>query len=128
MKNQLSFQVVHLAAAAPDGIPVEWQGREFASGPLMIHLDPDAGPSLGSLDYSQGRARVEFRVAMAFPEFAQTLTDLGVAAEFSEPLRAVIQSEGSILEDHRFFLSGTATVAKHVLFDHQAGASVLPGT
>jgi hypothetical protein len=107
---------------------VEWQGREFSSGPLVMTLDSEAGPSLGSLDYSERRAQVEFRVKMAFPEFARTLEDLGAAIDFSQPLRAVIHSEGPILEDHSFALSGAASVAEHALFDDHAEGSVLPGT
>jgi hypothetical protein len=128
LKNQVSFQVANLDAIVSDGIPVEWQGREFGSGPLMMTLDSEAGPSLGSLDYSERRARVEFHVRMTFPEFAQTLEQLGAAAEFSQPLRAVIRSEGPILEDHSFALSGGISVAEHALFDSRAHGSVLPGT
>ena len=126
--NQVLFRVANLDAAVPGGIPVEWRGREFSSGPLMMALDSEAGPSLGSLDYSERRARVEFRVTMAFPELARTLEDLGAAAEFSEPLRAVIRSEGAILDDHSFALSGSAAVAEHALFDDHARGGVLPGT
>jgi hypothetical protein len=128
LKNDVSFQVADLAAVVHDGIPVEWQGREFASGPLVMTLDPEAGPSVGSLNYSERRAQVEFRVRMTFPAFAQTLEDLGASAEFSEPLRAIIRSEGPILEDHSFALSGSASVAEHALFDGHAHGSVLPGT
>ena len=128
MKNQVSFEVMNLAAVVPGGIPVQWQGREFSSGPLLMTLDSEAGASLGSLDYSDRRARVEFRVKMAFPEFAQTLEELGTARDFAEPLRAVIRSEGPILEDHSFRLSGAASVAGHALFDDHAQGSVLPGT
>jgi hypothetical protein len=128
LRDQVSFQVANLDAVVAGGIPVEWQGREFASGPLRMTLDSEAGSSLGSLDYSERRARVEFRVTMAFPEFAQTLADLGAASEFSQPLRAVIRSEGPILEDHSFALSGSASVAEHALFDGHAQGTVLPGT
>jgi hypothetical protein len=128
LKNQISFQVANLAAVVPEGIPVEWQGREFASGPLVMTLDAEAGASLGSIDYSERHARVEFRVVMTFPEFASTLEDLGGGSECSRPLRAVISSEGSILEDHSFVLGGRVSLAEHALFDDRARGSVLPGT
>ena len=128
LKNQISFQVANLDAVVTGGIPVEWRGREFPSGPLMMTLDSEVGPSAGSLDYSERRAKVEFRVKLSFPEFAHTLKDLGAAAEFSQPLRAVIRSEGPILEDHSFLLAGSASVAEHALFDGHAQGTVLPGT
>ncbi|HYZ87571.1 MAG TPA: hypothetical protein VE621_24360 [Bryobacteraceae bacterium] len=128
MKNQVAFRVVDLAAAVGDGIPIEWQGREFASGPLIMALDPDNEPSSGLLDYPERRACAEFRVLMHFPELARTLEELGADAEFSKPLRVVIRSQGPILDDHSFSLSGTATVAEHALFDNHARGCVLPGT
>jgi len=129
MKNRVSFRVVNLIAVAQDGIPLEWQQHEFDSGPLMIELDPDAKePSTGSLDYLERRARVEFRVTLKFPGCARMLEELGASPEFSSPLRAVIHSSGSILEDHSFQLSGRASVSEHPLFDDHAQGSVLPGT
>jgi hypothetical protein len=128
MQDQISFRVTSLAAVAADGVPVSWQGREFASGPLLIDLDPEAEPSCGLLDYPSRRARAEFHVQMRFPELAQTLEELGAAPEFTKPLRAVIRSEGPIREDHSFVLSGAASVADHTLVDDRVRAGVLPGT
>ncbi len=91
-------------------------------------LDPDGEPSHGLLDYPKRLACAEFRVLMHFPELARTLEELGADAEFSKPLRAVIRSQGPILDDHSFALSGAATVAEHALFDDHARGSVLPGT
>ena len=128
MKNQIAFRVADLAAAVSDGIPIEWQGREFASGRLIMALDPDSEPSYGLLDYPERRACVEFRVLMHFPELARTLEELGADAEFSKPLRVLIRSQGPILDDHSFAFSGMATVAEHALFDNHASGGVLPGT
>ena len=83
MKNQVAFRVVNLAAAVSGGIPIEWQGREFASGPLIMALDPESEPGSGLLDYQERRARAEFRVLMHFPELARMLEEFGADAEFS---------------------------------------------
>lgn len=128
MKDKILFQVAKLAAEAPEGVAIEWQGRHLASGPLKIELDEEAGPSQGSLDYGAAEAKAEFRVKMSFPELAREFSELGVDAEFSKPFRATIESLGPILEDHSFALSGTARIEPHPLVDGRAHACVLPGT
>jgi hypothetical protein len=123
LKPILPISVSHLRATVPEGVPVEWQGRTFASGPLTIEL---AGPSAGQLDYEQRQATAEFQVAFAFPEFAATLEELG-ASEFARPIQAVLRSSGAIQDDHSFALAGGCTVASHPLRDERLSASVLPG-
>jgi len=127
-QDRLRFQVTKLAATAPEGVAVEWQGREYTSGPLEIELDEEAPASEGVLDYGERRARAEFHVQLKFPEFAGVLESLGVDAEMTRPVRAVLRSEGEILEDHGFALIGPATLAPHgLLAAEETAASVLPG-
>lgn len=123
MKSILPFSVTQLRASVPEGVPVEWQGQTFPSGPLTIEL---AGPSAGHLNYEQSQAAAEFQVSFAFPEFAATLDELG-ANEFARPIQAVLRSSGAILEDHSFALAGDCAVADHALRDERLSASVLPG-
>lgn len=128
--DQLRFRVARLSAAVPDGVRVEWQGRGFSSGPVTIELDADAdGASEGVLDYDARRASAEFHVRLEFPEFADALSGLGVDSAWTCPVRAVLRSEGDILPDHSFALSGRCQVLPHAMFTHgPAVASVLPGT
>ncbi len=127
--DSVTFQVTNMAASVPEGVPILWEGQEISSGPLLLELDPDAPPSYGTLDYASRRARVEFRVQMRFPEFAGTMLALGLPPELAAPARAVIRSEGDILEDHSFALSGRSEIRPHDLFSpDETAASVLPGT
>ena len=124
-EDRVAFQVTALEAGAPEGVPIEWQGREFASGPLAIELDEG---SRGVLDYSRRRAEAEFHVRLRFPEFAGTLAELGMDPSLGEPVRAVLRSEGEIEDDHSFVLSGHCELGPHGLFGPgEAGAAVLPG-
>jgi hypothetical protein len=126
----LRFTVTHLEATVPDGVPITWRGRQFASGPLAIELaasDEDTA-NQGVLDYGSRRARAEFRVRLSFPEFAGLLEDLGVDASLTRPVEAVLRSEGAILDDHSFALSGACDLEPHRLLPGEAtGAEVLPG-
>ena len=125
--DHLQFRVAQLSASIPDGVPVEWQGRSFSSGLLTIDLDAD-GTSHGVLDYRTRRASAEFYVLLRFPELAETLSGLGVDAAWTRPVRAVLRSEGDILEDHGFALSGRCHILPHAMFaPGSADASVLPG-
>jgi hypothetical protein len=124
----IRFQVTELAARVADGVPVEWQGRQFSSGRLEISLDP-AAASRGALDYDQRRATAEFHVTLSFPEFAETLRDLGADPALTRPVKAVLRSAGEILDDHSFALSGDASIEPHAMFPvDQTRAGVLPGT
>src|ERR1051326_4807530 len=109
-RHCIPFTVSSLAAHAPEGVPVEWQGKEFSSGPLFIELDDRTGgqQSRGVLDYSAGRAQAEFHVRLRFPEFAEILEDLGADPKLAEPVYGIIRSEGDILDDHSFALSGSS--------------------
>jgi hypothetical protein len=124
------FRVSNLAATVPEGLMIRWRGREFASGPLSIELDHDGdrGGSHGVLDYGRRRAKAEFRVQLRFPQFAELLEQLGVDAELTRPVRAVLRSEGEILDDHSFVLSGSCDVHPHGLLPREkTAATVLPG-
>ena len=126
----IAFQVVALAASIPEGVPMEWQGRELASGPLTIELDESSQGegNRGLLNYAQRRAQADFRVRIAFPELASTLEGLGVDSTFTQPVQAVLHSEGEILEDHGFALSGRCELRPHELFTpDETEAAVLPG-
>src|SRR5262249_47632611 len=126
-QDLLKFQVTKLSASAPEGVPVEWQGKEFSSGPLTIDLDENGG-SRGSLDYARRQARAEFHVRLKFPEFADLLESLGVDPKLTQPVRAVLHSEGAILEDHSFALSGRCDLDPHGMLPRdETAASVLPG-
>ena len=114
----VKFRITDLFARVPESIALEWQGKEFDSGPLLIELDKNASltGNQGKLDYSGSCAHAEFQVRLMFPEFAATLEDLGLDPEFARPVRALIHAEGEILADHSFFLSGPCDLASHPLF------------
>ena|SRR5713226_2392345 len=127
-QETVTFEITRLAAVVPEGVPVEWQGREFNSGPLTIELDGDVQGCGGVLDYSRRRAELECPVKVEFPEFAGVLESLGVDPTLTEPIRALLRSEGDILDDHSFALTGRCSLIPHALFpEGEAAASVLPG-
>jgi hypothetical protein len=129
-QNTLRFRVAKLSAQVAEGVPILWQGKELCSGPLSIELDqgPDTPESHGELDYSLDRAWAEFHVRVSFPELAELLESTGVDPEFTKPVSAVLRSEGDILEDHSFALSGGCDLREHCLFPRETtAASVLPG-
>jgi hypothetical protein len=126
----LRFQVSNLTARVPDGVTIQWRGREFPSGPLTVELDPDVDreSSHGVLDYGRRRAHAEFHVRVTFPDFAAALDELGVDDELTRPVRATLRSEGAILDDHSFVLSGACDIAPHALLPREkTSAAVLPG-
>jgi hypothetical protein len=126
--DHLRFTVTRLSAAVLDGVPIVWRGSRFDSGPLTIELDRDGAASGGVLDYRRRRARVEFHVALHFPELGETLRDLGVDDVFTRPVTAVLRSEGDIRDDHSFALSGVCDLAPHALVPRETtAAAVLPG-
>ena len=126
----LKFTITNLAAAVAEGVAVEWQGREFNSGPLTVGLDestPDIA-NQGVLDYGRGRAQADFHVCLSFPEFSIMLEELGVDPQLARPVRAVIHSEGEILDDHSLALSGRCELSPHALLPaEETRASVLSG-
>jgi hypothetical protein len=127
--NRIPIHVTHLSAEVPEGVPIEWQETMLQSGPLRIELDDDAGESRGVLDYDRREAEVEFHVRVSFPELAGTLQSMGVASELTRPVRALLRSRGTILDDHSFALSGDSELRPHAMFDAaETAACVLPGT
>jgi len=125
--ERVPFQVTHLTASVPQGVPIEWQGRNFSSGPLNMTLD-EGSCSQGVLDYDNRQAEAEFRVKMEFPEFADLLESLGVDRSLAAPVHAVLRSQGNILDDHGFALSGSCDLSEHPLFARSCtSAGVLPG-
>lgn len=126
--NRIPIHVTHLSAEVPDGVPIEWQETTLHSGPLRIELDDD-GRSHGVLDYDRRQAEVEFHVRVSFPELAGTLESMGIAPELTQPVRAVLRSRGTILDDHSFALSGESELRPHAMFAaEETAACVLPGT
>jgi hypothetical protein len=125
----VNFRITNLSARVSESIALEWQGKEFDSGPLIIELDENTVTgNQGTLDYCRSRARTEFQVRLRFPEFAATLEDLGLDPEFARPIHALIHAEGQILADHGFALSGPCDLASHALFiPEETQACVLPG-
>jgi hypothetical protein len=126
----ISIEIVDLRATVPEGLPIEWEGMDFSSGPLIVDLDdaPEAPPAVGTLDYSQGLAEVDFPVQVRFPDFAGILESMGVPTDFTEPIRCVIKSRGNILPDHSFMLGGSAEFQRHALFyGDDLSAQVLQG-
>jgi len=126
----VKFAITNLRARLAERFSIKWEGKEFDPGPLDIELDRTAGThNEGVLDYTGRRTRAEFHVLLTFPEFASTLETLGVDPELTRPVCAVIRSEGDILGDHSFLLSGPCDLAPHALLNAQeTRASVLPGT
>lgn len=128
--DSIGFRIVALAASVPEGIPMEWQGRELASGPLTIELDESSQGegNRGLLDYAQRRAQADFRVRITFPELTSALEDLGLDPALTQPVHAVLHSGGEILKDHSFALSGRCELRPHELFlPDETQAAVLPG-
>jgi hypothetical protein len=129
-QDRVRFHISSLAATAPEGVLIEWQGREFHSGPLVIDLEESGEPggNEGVLDYLQRQARAEFHVCLSFPELARMLRDLGADPALAEPVRAVLRSQGEILDDHAFALSGRCELRPHPLFaPGETRAEVLAG-
>ena len=96
---------------------------------LAAELDETASSSdkQGVLNYSQRRRSAEFQ-GLRFPEIASTLETLGLDPELLRPVSAVLYSEGDILDDHSFALSGRCDLAAHPLFRaEETKASILPG-
>ena len=126
----VTFKVTRLKAQIDEPLTLEWQGKEIDAGPITVELDENASNTAnqGALDYSRRYARAEFHVRLAFPELANTLESLGLDEEFTRPIHAVIRSEGEILDDHSFALSGGCNLGPHTLFpSEETRAAVLPG-
>ena len=131
MSEQIvNFKLTSLAAGVNESISLEWRGKSFDSGLLTVELD-DSAPgdaNQGVPNYSQRRASAEFHLRLGFPEFASTLETLGLHPELLRPVTAVLHSEGGILDDHSFALSGRCDLAAHPLFQaEETKACILRG-
>jgi hypothetical protein len=128
--SRIDFTITHLKAHVDEGVTIEWQGRELASGPLNIELDQAANyGNNGELDYGKRRAHADFRVLLSFPDFANLLESLGADPSLTQPVHAAICSDGRILNNHSFKLSGRCELADHALLNsEETKAFVLPGT
>lgn len=126
--EHMRFRVTALHASVPEGIPIEWMGNRWPSGPLMIELDegPGVEESRGELDYVRRYAQAEFHVRVEMPELADLLQTLGVDPALTKPVYAVVRSQGKILHDHSFSLVGACRMEPHRLFDG-AQAGMLAG-
>ncbi len=128
--SAINFKVTKLRAQVDEPVMLRWRGTEVDAGALTVELDKNVSGTgnQGALDYSRRRARAEFHVCLSFPDLASTLGSLDVDHELTQPLRAVIHSEGEILDDHSFVLSGGCDLQPHALFPREETmASVLPG-
>jgi hypothetical protein len=130
MPDVVKFSITNLKAHVPDEVCITWQGKDFDVGWLHIDLDRTAGMlNTGVLNYATKRAQAEFHVLLTFPKFASMLDALEVDTELTRPLRAIIRSQGDILDNHGFVLSGPCDLMPHALLKAgETTASVLPGT
>jgi hypothetical protein len=117
-------------AMIPEGIDFVWNGCTINSGPLQVQLDDQAraeGDNRGELDYETNVARARFNLRVDLSGVAKLLAR-AVQCEPIEPIRAVLQSEGVITEDHNFGLSGPMQFRPHAVFGSEGfSAAVLPG-
>jgi len=130
MQDVVKFTITDLQARVADDFSLLWAGRKYNPGPVYIELDRKAGTrNAGMLDYGSRRACAEFHVLLSFPEFARMLNELEADPELTRPVSAVIRSQGDILGDHSFVLSGRCDLAEHLLLPpEETKASLLPGT
>jgi hypothetical protein len=131
VSSQVRIKVTDLFAQVPEGVLISWQDATINSGPLLIELDESSSEegNSGVLDYDRQEAKVEFHVRVRFPELADLLGSMGASPELAQPVRAVLRSEGKILDDHSFALSGASELRPHAMFvAEEAAACVLPGT
>ena len=129
-EDLLRFTVTRLYATVPEGVPITWRGREFASGPLTIELAArDLGTAnQGVLNYTTRRARAEFYVRLSFPGSPRPSKISAWIPRSQSPVEAVLRSGGDILDDHGFALSGTCDLEPHGLLPTETtSAAVLPG-
>jgi hypothetical protein len=101
MRDAVPFEVTDLHAAVPEGIPFRWHGMELSSGPLAFKLDR-AWQSFGVMNYAARKVSVRYHVALESPALIASFCALGVSRDMVVPLRAVLDAEGGILEDHGF--------------------------
>src|SRR5215472_11202898 len=123
MNDRVKFAIANFRARVAERVSIEWQGNRVDPGIFYIELDDAGGtPSEGTLDYATFRAEAAFHVLLTFPEFADTLEELGADPELTEPVHAVIHSKGRIREDHGFVLSGPCDLEPHPLLQAETRA------
>jgi len=129
-ESVVKFSVIDLRACVPEGITLQWQGKELSSGALHIQIDDGSDANNeGVLDYGSRRAEARLQVLLSFPDFASTLEALGADPELARPIQGVIHSEGEIRDDHAFVLSGPCELADHPLLNKaETRAAILSGT
>ena len=130
MQTTVPIQVTTMDAAIPEGFVFVSNGSTVHSGPLRIHLDNQArgeGDNRGELDYEKNVARARFNIVIDVTGIAAVVSH-ATHCELMQPIRAVLQSEGLITEDHNFGLSGTMQVHPHPFFGPEGvSLAILPG-
>ena len=129
MQATVPIDITQMDAIIPEGINLQLNGRTVNSGPLQVHLDDQArsdGDNRGELDYERNLARARFNVMIDMTSVARLLAR-AACGEAIQPIRAVLQGEGVITQDHNFGLAGPLEVQPHALFGDDLPAAVLPG-
>jgi hypothetical protein len=129
MQGTVPFGITKMNATIPEGIDLVWNGCIINSGPLQVELDDEAaadGDNRGELDYETNVAHARFNVRIDLSGITKLLAR-AARCEPTEPIRAVLHSEGVITEDHNFGLSGPMEVQPHPLFGTGISVAVLPG-
>ena len=58
MKEQIvDFKITNFAAEVDESVPVEWQGKEFDSGPLTVELDESVSSNARKGEFTHVRYR-----------------------------------------------------------------------
>ena len=130
MQARVPFGITRMDATIPEGIDLVWNGCTINSGPLQVQLDDQAhaeGDNCGELDYESHLARARFNLRIDVSGLVKLLARTAYC-EPIEPIRAILDSEGVVTEDHNFGLSGPMEVQPHPLFGAEGvSAAVLPG-
>src|SRR5262249_15279576 len=115
MEPAVSFEITEMEAAIPEGIDFVWNGSRFNSGPLQVRLDRQAreeGDNSGELDFDTNVARARFNLAIDMSGVAKRVA--GSQCDWVRPMRAVLDAEGVITEDHNFGFSGPMNIHPHL--------------
>jgi hypothetical protein len=130
MRARVPFGITKMDATIPEGIDLVWNGCTINSGPLHVQLDDQThaeGDNRGELDYETNFARARFNLRIDLSGVVKLLAR-AAHCEPIEPMRAVLNSEGVVTEDHNFGLSGPMEFQPHPLFGPEGvSATVLPG-
>ena len=130
MQPTIPVNITKMDATIPEGFDFLWNGCAVNSGPLHIHLDDQArgqDDNRGELDYEKNVARARLHLVIDLIGIPNLLARAANWAPMP-PIRAVVHTEGVIIEDHNFGLSGPMEVHDHPLFGAEGlVAAVLPG-